>query len=159
MLIEKDWRGEMIRLLYNNEQFSVPKNVYIIGLMNTADRSLALLDYALRRRFSFYELKPAFDSDNFKAKLSKINNNKLDKLIDVIKTLNEEICKDDSLGEGFEIGHSYFSNLDEIGDVAKLESKLNEVVNFDIIPMLKEYWFDDKAKLNLWSDNLKATLK
>ncbi|MDD4803536.1 MAG: AAA family ATPase, partial [Syntrophomonas sp.] len=62
MLVEKDKRGEKLRLLYSNELFSVPPNIYIIGMMNTADRSLAMIDYALRRRFAFFELEPAFDS-------------------------------------------------------------------------------------------------
>ena len=67
MLIEKDKRGEKLRLLYSNALFSVPPNVYIIGLMNTADRSLAMIDYALRRRFAFYEIEPGFDSYSFQA--------------------------------------------------------------------------------------------
>ena len=62
MLIEKDKRGEKIKLLYSNEWFTVPQNVRIIGMMNTADRSLALMDYALRRRFAFFDFAPAFSS-------------------------------------------------------------------------------------------------
>lgn len=58
MLIESDKRGVELQLLYSDEKFSVPSNVYIIGIMNTADRSLAMLDYALRRRFAFFEMKP-----------------------------------------------------------------------------------------------------
>ena len=68
MLIENDYRGEKhkIRLAYNDEYFSVPENLYIIGMMNTADRSLAMIDYALRRRFSFFDMTPGFDSVGFK---------------------------------------------------------------------------------------------
>ena len=66
MLIEADKRGNDIQLLYSSDKFSVPKNVYIIGMMNTADRSLAMIDYALRRRFAFYEMKPAFESEGFR---------------------------------------------------------------------------------------------
>ena len=65
MLIENDKRGISLQLLYSDEKFAVPKNVYIIGMMNTADRSLAMLDYALRRRFSFFDMEPGFDSEGF----------------------------------------------------------------------------------------------
>lgn len=66
MLIEKDYRDTEIKLAYNGEMFCVPSNLYIIGMMNTADRSLAMIDYALRRRFSFYEMTPGFDTEGFK---------------------------------------------------------------------------------------------
>ena len=68
LLIESDKRGpkNKIQLLYSNEDFYVPDNVYIIGMMNTADRSLAMIDYALRRRFAFVEFEPAFESEGFK---------------------------------------------------------------------------------------------
>ena len=65
MLIEKDYRGVEATLAYNGASFSVPENLYIIGMMNTADRSLAMIDYALRRRFSFFEITPGFDSKGF----------------------------------------------------------------------------------------------
>jgi len=71
MLIEKEKRGEKLHLLYSNEQFSVPENVYIIGTMNTADRSLAIIDYALRRRFAFFELEPALILKDLKQLFSK----------------------------------------------------------------------------------------
>ena len=66
MLIETDKRGVDLQLLYSDEKFSVPGHVYLIGMMNTADRSLAMLDYALRRRFAFFEMKPGFDTDGFR---------------------------------------------------------------------------------------------
>ena len=69
MLIEGDKRGQSVRLLYRDEQFSVPANLRLIGLMNTADRSLAMLDYALRRRFAFFELAPAFENERLKDEL------------------------------------------------------------------------------------------
>src|SRR5699024_7318145 len=65
MLIESDKRGTELRLLYKHESFSVPPNVHIIGMMNTADRSLAVLDYALRRRFGFFEMAPGFRTEGF----------------------------------------------------------------------------------------------
>lgn len=67
MLIENDYRGESIKLAYSDELFDVPRNLYIIGMMNTADRSLAMIDYALRRRFSFFDMIPAFQTEGFKA--------------------------------------------------------------------------------------------
>ena len=63
MLIENDKRGIPLQLLYADEKFSVPRNAYLIGMMNTADRSLAMLDYALRRRFAFVDLKPGFETE------------------------------------------------------------------------------------------------
>ena len=113
MLIENDKRGEKnkIQLLYSDELFFIPKNVHIIGLMNTADRSLAMIDYALRRRFAFFDLKPGFESDGFKDYQNNLNNEKFDNLIEVMKELNYSIKEDESLGEGFRIGHSYLCNL------------------------------------------------
>lgn len=108
MLIENDKRGNALQLLYSDEKFFVPANVYIIGMMNTADRSLAMLDYALRRRFAFFEMKPGFDSDGFREYRMALGNSKFDRLIDCVEKLNTVIEADDSLGEGFCIGHSYF---------------------------------------------------
>ncbi len=111
MLIEHDKRDESnsMKLLYEDEAFYIPANLHIIGMMNTADRSLAMLDYALRRRFAFFEINPAFDNEVFKKIQSSIGNEKFDELIKVIKQLNIEIENDDSLGRGFRIGHSYFT--------------------------------------------------
>ena len=108
MLIEKDYRGTKGTLAYNGMSFTVPKNLYIIGMMNTADRSLAMIDYALRRRFSFFEMEPGFSSNGFRAYQTEFDNETFDTLIDRIKELNKEISIDNSLGEGFRIGHSYF---------------------------------------------------
>ena len=160
MLIENDKRGEgeALELIYKKEEednkFFVPENLYIIGLMNTADRSLAMLDYALRRRFAFYDMKPAFDSEQFKEYQKKLNNNKFDSLIEKVKELNKEILEDGSLGEGFCIGHSYFCNLATIKD-----DKLSLIVEFELIPLLKEYWFDDKEKVNKWETELRNSIK
>lgn len=101
ILIEKDKRDIEIPLLYGKRKFKIPKNVYIIGTMNTADRSLAIIDYALRRRFVFYTINPKFDNEHFIEDVSSYNNEKLISLIDTIKSLNQAILKDESLGEGF----------------------------------------------------------
>lgn len=146
MLIEKDYRANKITLAYSDERFAVPANLYIIGMMNTADRSLAMIDYALRRRFSFYPMKPGFDSDGFKQYQEELGNEKFNALIEKVKELNKAIVDDGSLGSGFEIGHSYFCNQEEIAN-----SWLQAVVNYEIIPMLEEYWFDNKDKVDEWS--------
>ena len=149
MLIEPDYRDNKIKLAYNGLDFSVPKNLHIIGMMNTADRSLALIDYALRRRFSFFTMEPGFDTDGFKKYQQKLNSPVFDKLIDRVKDLNDEILKDDSLGSGFCIGHSYFCNLDTCTNEILLD-----IVDFDILPMLNEYWFDEPSKVERWKNDL-----
>lgn len=154
MLIEADKRDNDIQLLYSSDKFSVPNNLFIIGMMNTADRSLAMIDYALRRRFAFFEIKPAFDSDGFRKYQQCLGDKKFDALINCIISLNQTITDDDTLGEGFCIGHSYFCNLEEIDDKA-----LSDIVEYEIIPMLKEYWFDEPAKVRDWSDRLRSAVK
>ena len=148
MLIEPDYRDNKIKLAYNGLDFSVPQNLHIIGMMNTADRSLALIDYALRRRFSFFTMEPGFDTDGFKKYQQKLNSPVFDKLIDRVKDLNDEILKDDSLGSGFCIGHSYFCNLDTCTN-----ENLLDIVDFDILPMLNEYWFDEPSKVESWKND------
>ena len=158
MLIENDKRGEKnkIQLLYSDELFYIPKNVHIIGLMNTADRSLAMIDYALRRRFAFFDLKPGFSSDGFNSYKSDIDYPIFDNIITVMEELNKAIKDDETLGEGFRIGHSYFCNLDDEEDV---EEKLNYIVEYEIIPLLKEYWFDEPTKFEEWSEKLRNSLE
>ena len=94
MLIEKDKRGNSLQLLYSDEKFNVPSNVYIIGMMNTADRSLAMLDYALRRRFAFYTMAPGFNTDGFIAYKNTVGSDKFNKLIDCVQLLNNFIAED-----------------------------------------------------------------
>ena len=150
MLIEKDYRGEKLTLAYKDEKFFVPKNLYIIGMMNTADRSLAMIDYALRRRFSFYEMHPGFKSEGFKKYQSSMDNPHFDRLIETIEELNKVIAKDDSLGSGFELGHSYFCGQKSVDD-----AWLHQVINYDIIPTLKEYWFDNRKEVENWEERFK----
>lgn len=156
MLVENDKRGEKhkLQLLYSREKFFVPENVYIIGLMNTADRSLAMLDYALRRRFAFYEMKPGFDSDGFREYRARMGSDKFDNLIQCVRQLNTAIAGDDSLGEGFCIGHSYFCKLEDVG-----KQGLSDIVEYELIPLLKEYWFDEPAKVRSWADNLRSAIR
>lgn len=156
MLIENDKRGIELQLLYSDEKFAVPENVYIIGMMNTADRSLAMLDYALRRRFAFFELKPGFETDGFRAYRMSLDNEKFDRLINCVENLNSVITTDESLGEGFCIGHSYFCNL----EADKIDDQfLHGIVEYELIPLLKEYWFDGPVKVKDWSNNLRGAIK
>jgi len=149
MLIERDYRGMKVTLAYNGLAFAVPKNLYIIGMMNTADRSLAMIDYALRRRFSFFELEPGFDSDGFIQYQNSLDDETLNDLLARIKELNKEIAQDKSLGKGFCIGHSYFC-----GQSVCTDEWLQAVIKFEILPMLNEYWFDDAGKLQRWENLL-----
>lgn len=154
MLIERDYRGTKATLAYNGLSFSVPRNLYIIGMMNTADRSLAMIDYALRRRFSFFEVEPGFDSEGFIHYQNGLNNETLNELISKVKDLNHEIALDKSLGKGFCIGHSYFCGRDVCTD-----EWLHSIVDYDILPMLSEYWFDDPNKLQRWENILQGVFQ
>lgn len=152
MLIEKDKRGNKfaIPLTYSkndDEKFYLPENLYFIGTMNTADRSLAMVDYALRRRFGFITLEPAFGKEKFKSFLK-------DKKVpeELIKIINEKMLElnkliqddDKNLGEGYRIGHSYFCP-DE--DTKPDYEWLKYVLKNEIQPLLEEYWFDDKQNV------------
>lgn len=147
MLIEADKRNPeyAVPLTYSpeSEPFYVPDNVYIIGMMNTADRSLAMVDYALRRRFSFHSLRPEVESDEFSNYLNQsgVDEDVIDKIVNRMPALNKRIRQDASnLGPGFEIGHSFFCprENDEEMDLSWYEA----VVRQEIEPLLREYWFD-----------------
>lgn len=155
MMIERDYRGEKIAMAYDGQAFSVPSNLYVIGMMNTADRSLAMIDFALRRRFSFFNIKPAFDSEGFKDYQRSLENKQFDELIDVVTSLNQDIMKDDSLGDGFCIGHSYFCGQKK---ETCAEEWLSEIIEYDLIPTINEYWFDNKNKAAEWEKALKDVL-
>lgn len=148
MLIEHDKRGETLRLTYSSETdepFSVPENLYIIGCMNTADRSLAIVDYALRRRFSFIKLTPEF-GDAFKNYLkARMNADFVDKITDKIVAVNQEIHRDEML-RGMEIGHSYFCNFVgfEKGDEKEW---WEDICQYELFPYLEEVCFDDSSRL------------
>lgn len=154
MLIEKPYREKKITLAYHEIPFSVPENLYLIGLMNTADRSLAMMDYALRRRFSFVEMTAGFEPEGFRQYQKGLNSETFNELIDRIKELNKDIALDKSLGRGFCIGHSYFCAQETCSD-----EWLMEVVEYDILPMLSEYWFDDNAKLQRWENLLRGVFQ
>lgn len=153
MLIESDKRGleNAIKLTYSEseaDRFSVPENVFIIGLMNTADRSLAIVDYALRRRFAFFNLPPQLESAKFEAVITKAGGS-----VDLVKKirariggLNQVIGNERrDLGPGFQVGHSYFCPVSPIASDA--EWYLN-VINTEIKPLIEEYWFDSPEKVD-----------
>ncbi len=149
LLIEKDKRGpdNAVSLTYsaaNETKFYIPKNVYIMGTMNTADRSLAILDYALRRRFAFINVIPKFNK-KFKEELININVDEgiVDLIVDKISDLNNEIDNDTNLKKGFRIGHSYFCNVPKNGGD---DDWYNSIIKNEIGPLLEEYWFDNEEK-------------
>lgn len=156
MLIESDKRGDELTLAYSELPFSVPSNLFIIGLMNTADRSLALIDYALRRRFSFIRIEPAFDSPKFIKTFNDKFDQDFNKIIEIIKKINEAIEDDKSLGSGFKIGHSYF--CPDIKDRKGNKRDIEDIITYEIIPLLEEYWYDNPDSIIQWKDALNGVL-
>ena len=160
MLIEADKRGLELRLLYKNETFSVPPNVHIIGMMNTADRSLAVLDYALRRRFGFFEMAPGFRTEGFASRQKALASRSFDRLVERVIELNAEIATDPALGHGFAIGHSYLSIPSGVeSDEEELAGWLQSVVEDELVPLLEEYWFDEPSKADQWAIALRAAIE
>ncbi|MEI7526513.1 MAG: AAA family ATPase [Mariniphaga sp.] len=137
-LIEEDKRGLEVRLPYSKSIFSVPNNLWIIGTMNTADRSIALLDTALRRRFSFKELMP--DPSTLKTDIEGIN---LQQLLIIV---NERI--EFLLDRDHTIGHSYLINC-------KSKSDICIAFRDKIIPLLQEYFYKDWEKIQLVLGDIK----
>lgn len=148
-LLEADKRGPLYAtsLTYGaseNERFYIPENVFVIGTMNTADRKLALLDYALRRRFAFFKMEPQFNAQFQNYLASKNVNLKLIKHItSALKNVNQVITADPALGAGFQIGHSYFSTPPLNADLVWF----NSIVQNEIAPLLEEYWPDNDKQV------------
>ena len=152
MLLEHDKRGPefAVPLVYrrpNEERFFIPSNVYIIGLMNLADRSLAIVDYALRRRFAFMSLRPQYQSQQYSDWLI---NRQMDPelaqlIIDRMSALNQQIADDSLLGENYQVGHSFFCPRGD--DFSGLDRRwYDTIVRMEIGPLLHEYWFDNTSK-------------
>ena len=154
MLIEADKRKSdfALRLTYTpgSERFFVPKNVHILGLMNTADRSLAMVDYALRRRFAFKTLEPAYHTEKFRKYLMDkgVDPSLVDRIVKEMSEINGRIQKDKDLGLGFQIGHSYFVPNDTTD--TKDEDWFQTIIDTQIEPLLREYWFDRPEEFNKW---------
>lgn len=151
MLIEADHRGDSIELSIDRRRLTVPENLFIIGMMNTADRGLALIDYALRRRFAFFDMNPALDAPGFLAMVQDAGNEKLGALVDAVREVNKEIEKDPALGQGFCIGHSYFCVQNGVTD-----EDVHGIARFEIEPLIAEYWFDDQQKVRKLTDKLES---
>jgi MoxR-like ATPase len=154
MLIEPDKRTPKfaIPLTYSKdarEVFFVPDNVLLIGLMNTADRSLAMVDYALRRRFSFVTLDPCFEKTQFADYLADAGAEPglIERIVLRMSSLNERIREDRSnLGPGFEVGHSFFCPQDTEDTLD--EDWYKSVIREEIEPLLREYWFDSSETVD-----------
>ncbi len=147
MLLEADKRDPdfAIPLTHNpnGKRFSIPANVHVLGLMNTADRSLAIVDYALRRRFAFESLRPAYGTQQYRQYLleADIEPGLVDRIVRNMSELNESIRNDKDLGPGFEIGHSYFVPQESTDEQWYLN-----IVETQIAPLLREYWFNEPKK-------------
>ena len=129
-------------------KFFVPPNVYIIGTMNLADRSLTGMNVAMRRRFAFAELRPRFDSQRFATEVTKsgMSDEMLERIRTRMDALNATISEDASLGRQYEVGHSFFCPDSDGPPGADWEAWYEAVVEFEIRPLLEEYWFDDARK-------------
>lgn len=142
LLYVLEYREKKIKLTYSpSTHFSIPNNIFIHGTMNTADRSLAMVDYALRRRFSFITLRTDYEiiTKILEKKKCKLD---INILVKNIENLNKQIVDNLSLGKGFEIGHSYFIK-DENLDIYKLRS----IWDYDICPLLEEYFIEDTSEI------------
>ena len=149
MLIEAEHRGEALRLPVSGELLSVPKRLHIIGMMNTADRGLALIDYALRRRFAFFEMRPALDHPGFLRHVEAVGSSRLEALVDVVRRLNQRIAEDEALGPGFQIGHSYLClPAADPENPAGADADVASVVRYELAPLVREYWFDNPAAMD-----------
>ena len=159
MLIEAEHRGEALRLPVSGELLSVPKRLHIIGMMNTADRGLALIDYALRRRFAFFEMRPALDHPGFLRHVEAVGSSRLEALVDVVRRLNQRIAEDEALGLGFQIGHSYLC-LPAAGpeNPAGTDADVTSVVRYELEPLVREYWYDNPAAMDESIHELESVL-
>jgi len=148
LLIENDKRHPdyAVPLVYSDAPFYVPTNVHLIGLMNTADRSLALVDYALRRRFRFYSLQPKFDSPKFGQSLiaAGAEAGLVDTIVARLQALNQTIVSDHSLGSGYTIGHSFFCPTG--AHVSLTRDWYERIIGGEVAPLLHEYWFDNQER-------------
>ncbi len=159
MLIEAEHRGEALRLPVSGELLSVPKRLHIIGMMNTADRGLALIDYALRRRFAFFEMRPALDHPGFLKHVEAVGSSRLEALVDVVRLLNQRIAEDEALGPGFQIGHSYLClPAGSPENPAGTDADVTSVVRYELEPLVREYWFDNPAAMDESIHELESVL-
>jgi 5-methylcytosine-specific restriction protein B len=152
MLLEADKRGPeyAVSPLYRKteqEEMQIPSNLYIIGTMNIADRSLALVDYALRRRFAFASLEPQFNNSRYRSWLENrgMPNELVQQIIARMTTLNETIAEDPHLGPAYRVGHSFFCPTGKDFSGLNLEW-YSEIIVTEIQPLLEAYWYDNLDK-------------
>lgn len=159
LLIESDKRGPTwkTRLAYASDEdddFYVPDNLFVLGMMNTADRSLSLVDYALRRRFAFVAMEPLYGSTKFRAHLDAhgVPEDVVNRIVNGMSELNQAIGADRmNLGPGFRIGHSFFTPIAAVDDP---DAWFRRIVETEIHPLLEEYWFDAPETADQWRDQL-----
>jgi hypothetical protein len=171
LLIESDKRSPewAVKLAYgekSDERFYVPPNLYLLGMMNTADRSLAVVDYALRRRFGFWSMKPGFMEAAFASHLETrgVSASMVERIRARMRSLNEAIASDrTNLGPGFCIGHSFYStpptSLSDLANGNTVEAEtawFMQVIESEIAPLLDEYCFDDPERADEWCQNLRS---
>ncbi len=163
-LLEADKRNESeaMALAYprdDDEQVHIPENIYIIGTMNLADRSLALVDFALRRRFAFIDLEPMLGEAwrNWMSTNCELDDGILDKIEGRFTAMNNEIAKDSSLGKNFRIGHSVVTPSKGSGTVVNAQW-FASIVDTEIRPLLAEYWFDSPDKVDKQVNDLKRDI-
>ena len=152
-LMEEDKRtpAEALALAYPREageRVHIPPNVYVIGTMNLADRSLAMVDLALRRRFAFFDLEPMLNETwrDWVRDQCGIPSDFLEDIAERVNSLNEEIASDRNLGRQFRIGHSFVTPTPDT-PIGEPEEWFAQVVETEIVPLLHEYWFDDPEKV------------
>ena len=152
-LLEGDKRGRSneVTPLYRrsvDDRVSVPGNLFVIGTMNIADRSLALVDYALRRRFAFITLEPQFKSPAYRDWLTSRGMEEIlvNRIITSMTALNEKITEDRQLGRAYQIGHSFFCPPGEEFSTLGLDW-FDGIIKTEIRPLLEEYWFDEPEKV------------
>ncbi|MGR9230035.1 MrcB family domain-containing protein [Rhizobium leguminosarum] len=161
LLIEADkrspeWATRLAYTLKGEGRRFIPDNVYLIGMMNTADRSLSFVDYALRRRFAFSNVAPQFDAPRFATFLSSkgVPEPIIDRVRSRMGELNSAIASDKvNLGPGFQIGHSFFTPYEPVEDA---EAWYDDIIETEIAPLLEEYWFDNPERAEEWFTRLKG---
>jgi 5-methylcytosine-specific restriction protein B len=162
LLIEPDkrspeWATKLAYAPAAEERFYVPPNVFLLGMMNTADRSLSIVDYALRRRFAFVTLRPEYASGKFRRQLLNkgASAEMVDRIVERMSSLNEAIAADQvNLGSGFCIGHSFFCSASP--DEALDEKWYQHIISTEVVPLLEEYWFDNPTRADEWRNRLMA---
>ncbi len=140
LILMLEYRNYEVLLPYSGERFQLPENLYLLATMNSADRSIALVDFALRRRFAFVEFPPRPEvlARFFQAHPPKVSPAIV---LSLLNRLNEKIRSEKSFGKDYEVGHALF--MEEDLD----EEKLSAIWKFRIMPLLQEYWYDQPEQL------------